>query len=245
MIYLISLLGLCLGGLADRCCDRWPKHEAVLSPPAACQACGQRLGLLASLPVLGYLATGGACSKCGVRRPLRHLLVELVTAGLCVAAWLAVGLTWRLPLALLLVVAAAIATVCDLEQRIVPNALTLPGTAAALLLALPAGRFLDSLYGLAVCGGAFLIIGLVGGGKLGGGDVKLAALIGAALGFSAGLQALFIGVIAGGAYSLYLVMTRLGTMRSAIPFAPFLAGAAVATLLYGDSLLQLAQQTLR
>lgn len=245
MIGVMLVIGLFLGGFANLCIERLPQHRSILKPAPACPACDKPIAPLDLLPLVGFAITGGRCRHCSAPIPRRRPLVELATGLLVVAAYGQIGLTWRLPIAVLLVVTGIIAGACDLEQRIVPNALTLPGILAALILALPAGRFLDSLYGLLACGGAFLIIGLIGAGKLGGGDVKLAALIGATLGLQAGLTAIFLGIIAGGAFSLWLLITKLGSPKSSIPFAPFLAGAAVATLLIWSSLGPVVQQTMR
>jgi prepilin signal peptidase PulO-like enzyme (type II secretory pathway) len=135
----------------------------------------------------------------------------------------------------LLVTALLICTATDLLRYRVPNAVTYPGIALALLAAVVLGPetagAVDAVAAAALSGGIFLIMALVSRGGIGLGDVKLATLIGAALGLKSAYAALFLGVLVAGAVILLLLLTRLVSRRQAVPYAPFLALAAVVLLL--------------
>lgn len=228
---LITLVGLCVGSFANVCIYRLPRHESVVTPRSHCVACGHSLAPYDLIPVVSYFALRGRCRYCGARISPRYPLVELLTGLLFLAAYRLLGLTWDLAAAWLTIVVAVIAFATDIEHRIIPNALTFPAVAAGLLLSLAAGRFIGALLGTLICGGAFMLIGLLGAGKLGGGDVKLAAAIGAMLGLRAGVTALLLGVIAGALIGLTLIALGRATLKSYIPFAPPLTAAAVAVAL--------------
>jgi prepilin signal peptidase PulO-like enzyme (type II secretory pathway) len=138
----------------------------------------------------------------------------------------------------LFVMGLLICTATDLLRYRVPNAITYPGTVLALIAAvvMPNGELLDAIVAALAGGGVFLIMAVVTRGGLGLGDVKLAVLIGAALGIQAAYQALLIGVAAGGLIILVLLLTGFVNRRQAVPYAPFLALAAVlVTLLHGTA----------
>ncbi len=138
----------------------------------------------------------------------------------------------------LLVMGLLICTATDLLRYRVPNAITYPGTALALIAALvmPNGEVLNALLAALAGGSVFLIMAIITRGGLGLGDVKLAVMIGAALGIHAAYQALVIGIVSGGVIILALLLTGFVNRRQAVPYAPFLALAAVlVTLLHGTA----------
>jgi len=134
------------------------------------------------------------------------------------------GLVFLPPLALV-----AAAALVDARQRRVPDALTLPALAWVLLTSpfLGRSRVLEAIVGLALCGGLLLLLGLVSRGSLGGGDVKLAAVIGASLGWKWGLAALCLAQLAAAAVAAPLVLTRRRTRKDTLPMGPFIAIAAL------------------
>jgi prepilin signal peptidase PulO-like enzyme (type II secretory pathway) len=132
-----------------------------------------------------------------------------------------------------LVLALLLCTGTDLIEYRVPNVITYPGTLLAIVAAavFPQGDVVNAVLAALVAGLAFLIMSILTRGGLGLGDVKLAMLIGAALGFPGGYQALLAGVMAGGLVILVLFVTGVVSRRQAVPYAPFLALAAVAVVL--------------
>lgn len=233
---LVTVLGLWCGSLANVCIRRMPRHEPLFAPLTGCGECGRPARLADRIPVASYFIQHGKCPQCGARMSLRDPAIELLTGLLFLTAYLSLGPSWLAAAAMLTIVVATIAFACDMDTRLIPNALTGPAILAGLLIALASGRLVSSLLGLAICGGAFLVIGLIGAGKMGGGDVKLAAAIGAILGSGAGVVAVFLGVLGGALIGLAMLALRRATLKSYIPFAPPLAVAAVAVAVFWSHL---------
>jgi leader peptidase (prepilin peptidase)/N-methyltransferase len=171
--------------------------------------------------------------------PRRYPLIEVVTAGAFVLAYLLSGSTLDFLIAAAVLAALIAITAIDLRHQIIPDVITLPGIVAGVVLNLATGHvgWLDSLIGIAVGGGIFLVIILVSGGGMGGGDMKLGAMLGAFLGWKLGLLALLLAVLAGGAVAIVLLLLGKKGRKEAIPFGPFLALGGAIALLWGDQVL--------
>lgn len=178
------------------------------------------------------------------RRPLdsadrMRLAVELVGAALFIIAWARFGADWRLLYALIVISFLLLVAVIDIQYRLVLNVMTYP----AILIALAVQLYLGiQPTANIILGGLFAFIIFFGTavlkpGQLGGGDVKLAVLIGVAFGFPGVIWALIIGAGAGALVSVGLLLSRQGTRATSIPYAPFLCLGAMFALLYGWSLL--------
>jgi len=127
----------------------------------------------------------------------------------------------------------------DLEHQLIPDRITLPAIVVGLLTSFLGTRvsWLDSLLGILAVGGILLAVIILSGGGMGGGDVKLGAMLGAFLGYKLALLALFLAVIGGGCVALALLFTGIRRRKDPIPFGPFLAMAAAITLLWGETIL--------
>jgi leader peptidase (prepilin peptidase)/N-methyltransferase len=127
-------------------------------------------------------------------------------------------------------------TAIDLERQILPDVITLPGILAGTLANLATGRvpWLESVLGIAVGGGIFAVIILASGGGMGGGDMKLGAMLGAFLGWKVVLLSIFLGVAGGAAVALALMASGARGRKDPIPFGPFLAFGGAAGLFWGE-----------
>jgi leader peptidase (prepilin peptidase) / N-methyltransferase len=143
------------------------------------------------------------------------------------------GLTIRALVNLPTVALLAMAAVVDLQRKVIPDWLTLPGLAWALVASAFLGwpRLSDALLGAIVCGGALLLFALISRGSIGGGDVKLMAMIGASLGWRWGFGVLVFAQLAAGALAICLLITLRKGWKDALPFGPFLAAFAVLAIL--------------
>jgi leader peptidase (prepilin peptidase) / N-methyltransferase len=239
------LLGLALGSFLNVVIARLPRGESVVSPPSRCPRCKERIAPWDNIPVLSYLLLRGRCRHC--RKPIswRYPLVEL-SAGLLL--WLLVRRVADplvlLPQAAFLLALLAIAWI-DLDTRTIPDAVTIPGVGvglAASLFAPPglAGALLGALSG----GVSLWLVGALyeratGVAGMGGGDVKLAAMMGAFLGVGGVFGAIFLASLAGSVFGVLLIARGKGSRRTAIPFGTFLAPAAIALCLFGEPLVRL------
>jgi leader peptidase (prepilin peptidase) / N-methyltransferase len=237
-----ALLGLAVGSFLNVCIHRIPRGGSIASPPSACPACHARLRWYDNLPVLSYLLLSGRCRACGHPISPRYPVVEIVTMAvfllhLVVFGWTAL-LAVRVAFACALIVLFAI----DLEHQLLPNVITLPGIAAGLAasLVLPPG-LRDAVLGTLVGGGVLWLIGeayyrYAGQEGMGGGDVKMLAMIGAFLGWPLVVVTLVLSSVAGSAIGLLVIAIRRGGMKHALPFGTFLALGALVASLVGDQI---------
>jgi leader peptidase (prepilin peptidase)/N-methyltransferase len=246
--FLALLLGLALGSFLNVVATRLPLKEQFWAGRSRCPRCRATLCWYDNLPLLSYLWLRGRCRFCGAPISWRYPLLELISGLLALALWLEFPWSLRLlaygPFTAALLVLSAI----DLEHRLLPDAITYPGIVLGLLLALflPHLSFRQAFLGALLGGGVFYLVGVIyeklaGATGMGGGDVKLLALIGAFLGpyalpfvifFSAAL-----GTVAGVIQALSRGAWRHGQWRTtSIPFGPFLAAAALLYLFAGERL---------
>ena len=236
---IIVFLGLAIGSFLNVVIHRLPRGESLVSPGSRCPSCGYALRPLDNVPVLSYVALRGRCRACGVRIPPRYPVVELATAALFVLHYLVFGWTPLLAVRLLFAAAMVALFAIDLEHQLLPDAITLPGIVLGLLasLFLPPG-LRDALIGLLVGGGVLWLIGEAyyrysGEEGMGGGDVKMLAMIGAFLGWELVIVTLVFSSIAGSLIGVLLILTKRGGLKYALPYGTFLAIAGVVASLYG------------
>ncbi|OGN96392.1 MAG: hypothetical protein A2Z77_09580 [Chloroflexi bacterium RBG_13_51_36] len=246
LIILFALLGLAIGSFLNVCIDRLPQNKSIVLPPSHCEACQHKLAAKDNIPVFSYLRLHGRCRYCQAPIPRRVFWVELATGVIfALLAW-HYGLRAELGFMAFYACLFIIIFVIDLEHGLILNKVVYPGMIVALLLSLYPWPWLNESMGMRVAnaaiGGAigfviFLLIALVSRGGMGWGDVKLAALIGLATGFPLVLVAVIMAAIAGGIVAVALVTAKRRQRRETIPFGPFLALAAMVTLLWGSNIL--------
>jgi leader peptidase (prepilin peptidase) / N-methyltransferase len=229
--------GLALGSFLNVIAARVPLRRSVVRPGSACMSCAAPIAWYDNLPLLSYALLRGRCRACGARIPLRYPAVELATAVLAVSCVLAFGLTLEALVAAFFCAALVAISATDLEHRIVPNRIVLP--AAVIVLAAQTALEPSPEWAIAALGasGFLLVAALVYPAGMGMGDVKLALLMGAALGRTVPV-ALMLGMIAALVPTVVLVARHgSGARKMGIPLAPFLALGSVAALFAGDRLL--------
>jgi leader peptidase (prepilin peptidase)/N-methyltransferase len=234
----MAILGLLVGSFLNVVIARLPAGRSVLRGRSACPACGAGIAWHDNVPVLSFAVLRGRCRHCAVRISWRYPIVEVVTAALFLAAYLKFGVGVDLVAACLLLAALVALTVIDLDHQLLPDAITLPGILTGVIAnaASATGSIVDSLIGIAVGGGIFLVIILASGGGMGGGDMKLGAMLGAFLGWQVALVALFVGVIAGGLGAVLVLATGRKGRKDPIPFGPFLAVGGAVAMFWGRAL---------
>lgn len=234
-----GLLGAAIGSFINVLVARLPAGESPVRPRSSCPACGTLIRWFDNIPVLSWLLLRGRCRRCAARIPLEYLLVEVGTAAVWVGiAWF-YGPSWHgLQGAILISLVLAIALI-DARHYLIPDPLSLGGLVAGLALAPLPGppSVLAALLG-AVAGFAVLYaVGLAGEWMfkkpaMGGGDMKMMAMIGAFLGPSGAMLTIFLGALVG---TIVFAPVALRTDRE-VPFGVFLAVGAVVTFLFGDAL---------
>ena len=223
----MCVLGAIVGSFANVCIHRIPRGESIVRPASHCPSCHTSIPWYHNLPIFSYLVLAGRCRYCRERISPRYLAVEVAAAAVFVLLWWRVGWSAVLPAYLVLFTVLLIISFIDLDHQIIPDVLSLPGIVAGLLaslLVLPHGALWAVIGGL-VGGGVLYAVAVLGGlilkqEAMGGGDIKLMAMIGAFLGWRMSLLtiifAAFLGSIIGGGAILLLRRGR----RTPIPFGP-------------------------
>jgi leader peptidase (prepilin peptidase) / N-methyltransferase len=229
--------GLALGSFLNVVAARVPLKRSLVSPGSACMACGQEIAWYDNVPLLSYALLRGRCRACGVHIPLRYPAVELVTALLLAGSVWKFGLGGSAAVASFFCLALVAVSATDLEHRIIPNRIVVP--AGVIVLAANTALHPGPQWAIGAFGasGFLLVAALAYPGGMGMGDVKLAFLMGAALGKTVPV-ALFVGMLAAMIPGIVLLVRHGRAARKmGVPFGPFLALGSVVALFAGTWLL--------
>ena len=238
----LALIGLVIGSFLNVCIHRLPRRTSIVSPGSQCPQCGYVLRWYDNVPVLSYVLLGGRCRGCKARIAARYPIVELITMAVFVAHGLVFGIDIMLVPRLLFACALIVLFAIDLEHHLLLDVITLPGIVVGLAfsLLLPPG-IQSAVIGVLVGGGVLWLIGeayyrYAGEEGMGGGDVKMLAMIGAFLGWKLAVLTLVFSSLAGSLVGLLVIATRRGGMKYALPYGTFLAIGALVASLFGDQI---------
>jgi leader peptidase (prepilin peptidase) / N-methyltransferase len=241
-VTILALLGLSVGSFLNVCVHRLPRRQSLVHPGSRCPHCGYVLRWYDNIPILSYLFLRGQCRQCRQPIAIRYPALELATLVLFLVHGAVFG--WSALLAVRLVFACAMVVLfaIDLEHHLLPDAITLPGIVTGLLVStvVPPG-IIDSLLGLLIGGGVLWLIGEAyfrysGQEGMGGGDVKMLAMIGAFLGWKLVLVTLVLSSVAGSLVGVLVIAFKRGGLKYALPYGTFLALGALAASLVGERL---------
>jgi leader peptidase (prepilin peptidase) / N-methyltransferase len=236
--------GLALGSFLNVVAARVPLRRSIVRPPSACMSCGDEIRWYDNIPLLSYAVLRGRCRNCGVRIPLVYPGVELLTAVLIAGCVLAFGLSAEAAVGAFFCAVLVTVSAIDLEHRIIPNRIVLPATVVVLLANTARELSPQWILGGLAASGFLLAAALIYPAGMGMGDVKLALLMGAALGKTVGVG-LMAGMLASMVPSIVL-FARHGkeARKMGIPFGPFLALGSVVALFWGHDILDAYLSTL-
>jgi leader peptidase (prepilin peptidase)/N-methyltransferase len=238
------IIGAVAGSFLNVCIYRIPLEKSIVRPGSACPRCNHRLGLIDLIPILSYLRQKGRCRYCRGPISFQYPLVEILYGAVTVALVARFG--WSPAMAAFWVFCGGLIVVAmiDLETMLIADGPILLAIFAVGALALWQGNFNMAAGGFA--GGAVIIIilreiasAIYKVEAMGLGDVKLAAVIGMALGFPATITALLLSFIIGAAGGIVALATGRKKRTDPIPFGPALAAGGVIALLWGEPLIAL------
>ncbi len=232
------LLGLVIGSFLNVVIGRLPAGESIVSPRSCCPHCRTPIAWYDNVPVLSFLLLRGRCRRCGERISLQYPLVEAVMGGLAVALYV----RFPLPVALLYLpfVAALLAVaVIDLRHLIIPDRISLPGILAGMAVSFvnPLVSWQEAALGALLGGGVLWLVAwgyaaLRGHEGMGGGDIKLLAMIGAWLGWPCLPFVVFASSVLGLVAGIGAMIQQRRGGKTMIPFGPFLVLGAYLYLFF-------------
>lgn len=233
------VFGLLIGSFLNACIYRMPRDIPISQGRSKCPRCKRLIRWYCNIPVLSYILLGGRCQRCHKAISVQYPLVELANAILYVLLWFKFGATPEFLLYALFCSALLTGSVIDLYHQILPDEITLGGLGIGILASLVTGyvSWKSSVLGAFVGGGCFFAIAylyavVTDREGLGGGDVKLLAMLGAWLGLPSLLPIIILSSAVGSLVGVALMLRYGKNLQTAIPFGPFLAGGAILYLFF-------------
>lgn len=256
------IFGSCVGSFLNVCIWRLPRNKSIVIPRSFCPHCQAPIRGYDNIPLTSYLLLKGRCRDCGKRISPRYFIVELLTGAIFALFYFNYySHPGNLFIYLLLASALVAITFIDFEHKLIPDRITYPGIVVGLLASLivqhqapllfshipKLNSLIDALLGILAGGGILWAIAILSKGGMGGGDIKLGAMIGAFLGWQPTLLTLLLAFFVGAVVGIILMLLKLFTTKSFkaawkkrkefIPFGPYLALATLVTILKGRIIL--------
>ena len=246
---IVFLFGLVIGSFLNVCIYRIPREQSIVFPSSKCPKCGVSISALDNIPVISYIMLRGKCRNCKEPISIRYPVVEILNGLLYILV------LWRYELSptgmilMMYMSALLVITFIDIDFQIIPDVITIPGTFISLVL----GAFLmkdpflrssllgfkASLIGCVLGFGLFYAIAILSRGGMGGGDIKMMAMVGALTGWKGVLLTTFAGSLLGSIIGIALMALKGKGRKTKIPFGPFLAAGSAISVLFGQEILRL------
>lgn len=242
MLFTVSFIfGALIGSFLNVCILRIPAGKSIAFPPSHCPKCEAAIKWYDNLPILSWFILRGKCRSCKEQFSFRYPMVEFLTAMFSLAAMMKFGPSPAYLIYFTFIASLIVITFIDLDHQIIPDVISLPGIPLGLLasFALPAITYKESLIGIAAGGGLLLTVAMgyefiARKEGMGGGDIKLLAMIGAFLGWKGVLFTIFSGSLIGTVIGISLMAAQGKDSKYAIPFGPFLSMGALLYLFFGE-----------
>ncbi|HYA12342.1 MAG TPA: prepilin peptidase [Thermodesulfovibrionales bacterium] len=248
----VFLFGLITGSFLNVCIYRIPRGLSIIIPSSRCPSCNTPIKPWDNIPIVSYILLGGKCRFCKAKISLRYPLVELLNAIMYALILWRFNFGWHTIIYFVFSSSLIVITFIDLDFQIIPDRITLSGIpigflAGSFLLPDPFARssllgMKESLIGMITGFGLFYFVALIGSAifkkeAMGGGDVKMMAMVGALTGWKAVLLTTFLGSLTGSIIGILLIVLKGKDRKAKIPFGPFLALGTIITLFYGQEIL--------
>ena len=238
------VFGLCIGSFLNVCIYRIPESKSIVHPGSSCPSCGTPIKVYDNIPVISYFILRARCRSCKHQISFRYPLVELFTGGIWVLSYLKFGFSLECLAMLVFLSVLILITFIDIDHRIIPDTISLPGIPLCFLGAVfltPLG-WKDSLIGILAGGGILFLVAegyyrLKHEEGMGGGDIKLLAMIGAFIGWKGVFFTIFASSAIGTVIGLFLMVITRNNLKLAVPFGPFIALGATLYLFAGQEIL--------
>lgn len=246
LLFLIFAFGASLGSFYNVCIYRIPKKISIVTPGSSCPFCKKKIPFYLNIPVFSYFVLQGKCKYCKHPFSPRYPIVEALTGLILLALYIKFGYSittifWFVFISVLIII-----SFIDIDYQIIPDIFSLPGIFifATAPLFVPEISFMDSVFGIMLGGGSLYLIALTyymlkKTEGMGGGDIKLLAMIGAAIGWKGVIVTIFIGSLAGTiAGIIIMISSKIIDIKLKIPFGPYLSIGAVIYIFFGQALIR-------
>ena len=239
------IFGLCIGSFLNVCIYRLPASKSISHPRSSCTSCNELIPFYDNIPVLSYLLLRGRCRFCREPISLRYPVIELLTGMFALITFLKYGLSLEALIYFIYIAALLVITFIDIDHQIIPDVISLPGIPLFFLASFGLSQinYLDSLIGILVGGGSLFVVAwtyslITKKEGMGGGDIKLLAMIGAVIGWKGVLFTIFVASAIGTLSGLLVMLKSRKGMKLKIPFGPFLAIGGIAYIFFGPQLIR-------
>lgn len=244
MYILTFIFGSIIGSFLNVCIYRIPREESIAYPSSHCPKCSTPLKWYDLIPILSFLFQKGKCRYCGEIISPQYPIVELLNGILYIIIFHLYGTSVDFVFYSLIVSILIIISFIDYHHQVIPDSLVVITLILSIcykitifILCKTPFNLLNSILGLLIGGGLFLIIALASRGGMGGGDIKLISVLGFILGFKKTLLNILLSFIIGAVFSLFLLLLKKKGKKDAIPFGPFINIAFIITLFFGDMII--------
>lgn len=242
--FIIFTIGLVIGSFSNVCIYRIPRNESLVWPGSHCPKCSKPIKFYDNIPLISYIILKGKCRNCGEPIPLQYPIVELATGLFYLALYLFYGLQLIALVYMMLCSVLIIISFIDLKVEIIPDTISLPFIVIGFLLSFFLRNInpLDSMLGIITGGGSLLLVAIFGSKlfkkeAMGGGDIKLAAMIGAFFGWKLTLLSLFLSFFLGSIIGIIVLAASKDKSNNIIPFGPFIALGAMISMFWGNAII--------
>jgi leader peptidase (prepilin peptidase)/N-methyltransferase len=239
------IFGLCIGSFLNVCIYRLPAAKSISHPRSSCPKCGELIRFYDNIPVFSYMILRGKCRFCGEPISLRYPVIEILTGLFALITFVKYGLSLEALIYFVYIVSLLVITFIDIDHQIIPDVITLPGIPIFFIasFALPDISYLESILGILIGGGSLLLVAwtynlITKKEGMGGGDIKLLAMIGAVIGWKGVLFTIFVGSAVGTIAGMLVMLKTRKNRKMAIPFGPFLAIGGIAYIFFGPQLIE-------
>jgi leader peptidase (prepilin peptidase) / N-methyltransferase len=240
------IFGAAIGSFLNVCIFRIPAKESIVKPLSQCPHCHHPIRFYDNIPIVSFLVLRARCRDCGEKISWRYPTVELITALLALLLFMQFGLSLNFLVFFIFAAVLIVISFIDLDHQIIPDILSLPGIpifflAAVFIVKVP---WHEALIGLLIGGGVLFLIAFVyewitKREGMGGGDIKLLAMIGGFLGWKSLIFVLLFSSLAGAVVGITAMIIKKQDMKYAVPFGPFLSAAAIAYIFWGQTFVYL------
>lgn len=240
MIYIIGIVGILIGSFLNVCISRIPKKENIAYPPSHCTSCNNKLKSIHLIPVISYFLLKGKCAYCDSKISIKYPLVEILNMAMYILLFLKFSMSILFLKYAILSSILIVISFIDYEHMIIPDEIIIFGFIIFFIMHF-SGNFKDNIIkgsiALLIGGGLFLLIAVITKGAMGGGDIKLMALLGFVLGIKKIIIIILLSFIIGSIISIILIILKIKSRKDYIPFGPFISTAAVIAMMYSSDII--------